>query len=854
MAEPRTELSRDLSLFDVTMIGVGAMIGAGIFVLTGLAAGVAGPALVLAFALNGVITIFTAIVYAELGSAIPEAGGGYLWVKQGLPGPHSFLAGWMSWFAHSVAGSLYALGFASYVALVLSEFHVHLGWLNGAWLHKGLAVAIIGLFLFINFKGARETGTAGNIVTVLKVLILLLFIASGLVAIIRRPEAMNNFHNFMPRGFAGVLSAMGLTFVAFEGYEIIVQAGEETESPRRNIPKAVFLSLAIVVPIYMLVSFVAIGATRPDTNIPTYQWLGKHAELGLVEAARQFMPLGAILLLAGGILSTMSALNATTYSSTRVSFAMGRGKSLPGVFGKVHGKTRTPYMALLFSGALIIGMAVVIPIKDVASAADIMFLLLFLQVNVAVMSIRKKFGDRLRYGFLMPFFPVVPIIGIVTKLFLALFMFHYSPLAWYFALAWMGLGAALYYFYVRSQEQQEDEEQTPVVKEAKRASPEEETRYRVLVAIANLRTLPALLRPAAAAARRHDGSVILLHVVTVPDQLPISAGRAYIRDSQPVTRRAQELAEQLDVPVDILVRVSHRPRRAIAQTAREEHPNLLIMGTRGTSWFPRRLLGRNIDPLMEHVRCDILVLRGTDDHKPRRILIPIADSVQIQSVLEFAATFGGRELQRVELLKVFSPKTNGDDHEAFSTEAQEKIDKFIEKQSELSGKVRLQTETAPDPVPAILRAAAECDLMILRTAKRSWLLRRFFTDRLKRILASTDCPAVVLRPQSNIVSHGLHRLLNLLRGEVEEAEPEAKQELEEQGMLKTEKSSGADHIPHTAVNLPVLAILALLTILSTVVMFLGAGGFWTWVSAAGFILILWLFAVVCVRGVRETER
>ena len=108
-------LVRNLGLFDITMIGVGAMIGAGIFVLTGIAAGTAGPALIMAFALNGVIIILTAMVYAELGSAIPEAGGGYLWVKEGLPGPNGFLAGWMSWFAHAVAGSLYAVGFGGFI-------------------------------------------------------------------------------------------------------------------------------------------------------------------------------------------------------------------------------------------------------------------------------------------------------------------------------------------------------------------------------------------------------------------------------------------------------------------------------------------------------------------------------------------------------------------------------------------------------------------------------------------------------------------------------------------------------------------------------------------------------------------
>ncbi len=120
------ELNRDLRLFDITMIGVGAMIGAGIFVLTGLAAGAAGPALILAFGLNGIVTIFTAMVYAELGSAIPEAGGGYLWVKEGLPGGNAFQAGWMSWFAHAVAGSLYASGFGSFLNEALNSLGYHL--------------------------------------------------------------------------------------------------------------------------------------------------------------------------------------------------------------------------------------------------------------------------------------------------------------------------------------------------------------------------------------------------------------------------------------------------------------------------------------------------------------------------------------------------------------------------------------------------------------------------------------------------------------------------------------------------------------------------------------------------------
>ncbi|MBU0617014.1 MAG: APC family permease, partial [Planctomycetes bacterium] len=286
MAQPTSEvgsvqLARNLSLFDITMVGVGAMIGAGIFVLTGIAAGPAGPALILAFALNGIVTFITAMVYAELGSAIPEAGGGYLWIKQGLPAWNGFLAGWMSWFAHAVAGSLYALGFGAYSAAVLHGFGLVPAAIPEAHLAKALAVIVALVFIGINFKGVSETGKVGNVITLAKILILAIFVVSGMAAIMRHPSYMAKFTPFATGGITGVLTAMGLTFIAFEGYEIIVQAGEEVKNPKRNIPRAIFLSLAIVVPIYMLVAFTAIGAVEPGTDQPTWQWLAEHAELGL---------------------------------------------------------------------------------------------------------------------------------------------------------------------------------------------------------------------------------------------------------------------------------------------------------------------------------------------------------------------------------------------------------------------------------------------------------------------------------------------------------------------------------------------------------------------------------------------
>ena len=249
-----TQLSRDLGLFHVTMIGVGAMIGAGIFVLTGIAAGHAGPALILAFALNGIVTALTALSYAELGSTFPEAGGGYMWVKEGMGGFHGFQAGWMSWFAHAVACSLYILGFGYYLweafrFLRLDTFispllaSVFPGSESSYLLiQKILAVLVAVLFGYINFKGASETGKWGSFITILKVVILGGFAVSGFLVIFKNPEWTVKFQPFMDKGFGGVLGAMGLTYIAFEGYEIIVQSGEEIKN-RKKIYREQFLFL-----------------------------------------------------------------------------------------------------------------------------------------------------------------------------------------------------------------------------------------------------------------------------------------------------------------------------------------------------------------------------------------------------------------------------------------------------------------------------------------------------------------------------------------------------------------------------------------------------------------------------------
>jgi len=765
--QPRTELSRDLGLFTITMVGVGAMIGAGIFVLTGIAAGTAGPALMLAFAANGLVTFLTALAYAELGSAIPEAGGGYLWVKEGLPGPNAFLAGWMSWFAHAVAGSLYALGFSSYLRLVLQEFHVTLFNLPLVYLDKPLAVVIALIFIAINFKGVSETGTAGNIVTVAKIIIIGLFIASGLYAIYQHPVYLEKFTPLAPKGFGGVLAAMGLTYIAFEGYEIIVQAGEEVKNPKKNIPRAVLLSLAIVIPIYILVAVAAVGAVDTGSAMPSWQWLGNHKELGLAEAARQFMPLGTALLLIGGILSTMSALNATTFSSTRVSFAMGRDRNLPDFFAKINPETKTPYLALIASGTLIILMAVAVPIEDVAAAADVMFLLLFLQVNIAIITIRRKYGDKLDYGFLIPFFPFTPILAIVLMIVIAVFMFEFSPLAWYFVIGWIGIGFVLYYTYARKRERAK--KATPIVLQQMISANEEEGLYKVLVPVSNPNTVNTLIDFAGMVAQSKDGEVVLLNVITIPSQSPLEVGQRYIKKAQEeILDKAVERLASRDIPVRAVVRIARKPAQGIIDQVEEHNVDMVVMGWRGSPSHPKTVIGTNIDQVMKDADCDVVVLRGDDFTDIKNMFIPVAHPAQAGLMLRIGEMFAENQSTELDLYHFVSPEI-GQNEDARQRRV-EGIYKGLEDanndtpEKEPKGRRNIHVESESDIVKTIVDYSSKYDATILGAAREGWFRKLVVGTKPEQIARLAKGKLLIVKRRRMTIQSGLMDIVEFFRG------------------------------------------------------------------------------------------
>jgi amino acid transporter/nucleotide-binding universal stress UspA family protein len=691
-------LSREMGLLDITMIGVGAMIGAGIFVLTGIAAGVAGPGLLLAFLLNGFVTLFAAAAYAELGSSFHDAGGGYLWVKTGLPDPQGFMSGWMSWFAHAVACSLYALGFGAYFKMVLPALGIKLIETPFLPLEKWLAVAVVALFALINYRGASETGKAGNVVTLAKIAILAVFVAFGVWVTLHRPNWEAPFRDFLPNGYGGVFTAMGLTFIAFEGYEIIAQCSEEVRNPKRNVPRAVLLSLLIVVPIYLLVAFAALGATHAD-GMPSWKFLGLKKETALVDVARGLFPGGAAIILIGGLLSTVSALNATIYSSSRVSFAMGRDRNLPSFFGKIHATRKTPHLAILASSVLIALMAAALPIEAVASASDIMFLLLFIQVLLVLIVLRRKRPDLDR-GFRVPWVPLVPIIGIVLQFALAVQLFAYSPMAWLSALAWIGGGLAVFYGYSRKR----DRAHARVAAGREAAA---RHRYRILACVGDPEHAGAILGAAGALANQYNGEVVALSVLEVPEGELLAVGLDRVGGIREVLEQAAARCAEDGIPVRSMVSVSHRISYGIVETALAEECNLIVLGRARRTSSLERLAATLVDRVVRSSPAQVIEI-GADrwPAEVKTVLLAFEAGPNSELTVELAHAFAATAGASLRVVHVVPPEASPTQVEEARREVSQAVGRV-----HLSEEVRIVRSS--QIVSGVLREARGADLIVL---------------------------------------------------------------------------------------------------------------------------------------------
>ena len=759
-SNPTPELSRELSLFHVTMMGLGMMIGAGVFLGMGISIGVAGPGgVILTFALNGLLAMLTAMSFAELSSAIPRAGGAYNFARIGFGRGPSFLAGWMEWFASSVAGSMYALTFAIYTIRYASQ----MGWLNGLFQMAGFTpgspeaqsfemnivkcVAVITAitFIYINFRGASETGKVGAFITMGQTLFVIMIGLVGIATAIKDPSRLQNFSPFMPKGWSQLLITMGFTYVAFEGYEVIAQAGDEAIEPRRNLPKAMIYSVCIVTCIYILVAFATVVSVKSGTqgvDGPAWKWIGSFNETGFGEAVKRLMPFGNLILTLAVIFSSTSALNATIYSATRASYALGRDSMLPKFFAHIHKTKNTPYGALIATSIIILIVTTMLPTVDVASSASIMFLFLFFMVNLCVIKIRRSMADELTYGFLMPLFPLFPILAIVCQVVLAVWLVHMSLIAWIVAPIWIFAGVAIYFFYARSRAITTEDE-ILILEEEKHHDEIVEGKYPIMVAVANPANASQLIQSTFRLCGAKDAHLELIHMVQVPDQVSLHDAEKYTSPGKEGIFEVM-LSLSLHFPISSTIRYCRNVARGIVSAIREKKTKMLVLGWHGVKHHTIFNLGSKIDPIIEQSPCNVVVLKGCGGNKVfKSALVPIAGGPNGALALEIASILTAPDEGTVTAFCVDTGRGPVD------------FDAFLDNNKKFDiPRANLKTKTvkAKSAVKAILKEAKNHDLVVLGTTHKPLLRQMGRMSLPEKIAIRTPKPVVMVKSDIGVRS------------------------------------------------------------------------------------------------------
>ncbi|MUN37769.1 amino acid permease [Actinomadura litoris] len=437
------ELRRSMSLLQLTLFSVGATLGTGIFVVLGEAVPKAGPAVVLAFVLAAVTALFSALSYAELAGTIPVSGSSYSYAYATLGELVAWVCGWCLLLEYAVSVSAVAVGWGSYLNEFFAKaFDVTMPAAisnspgEGGGVLNLPAVAVVAIATFLLLRGTSESATANTVMVFLKIAVLLFFCAVAFTAF-----RGGNLTPFAPMGWAGISAAGSKVFFSYIGFDAASTAGEEARNPRRDLPLAIVLSLAIVTAVYVLVGLAAVGAM----HWTRFELSGSEASLARVldEATGRSWP--SMILSLGAVVAIASVVLTVMYGQTRILFAMSRDGLVPHVFQKVSPRRAVPVANTLIVAAFIAVLAAAVPLGRLVDATSIGTLFAFSLVSVGVIVLRRTRPDLPR-SFRTPLYPVTPLLGVGFCVYL---MVGLGGVTWMVFLLWTLVGLAAYALYGR---------------------------------------------------------------------------------------------------------------------------------------------------------------------------------------------------------------------------------------------------------------------------------------------------------------------------------------------------------------------------------------------------------------------
>ena len=554
------ELERDLGLYATLTISIGAMLGSGIFVLPGLATKMAGPAVMIAYVLAGLIALPAALSKAEMATALPEAGGTYLYIDRAMGPFMGTLSGIGVWFSLTFKSAFALVGLGAYLVLF------------AALPTKLVALALGAGLIALNIFGVKQTGTLQAAIVSGVLAVLMWFIATGSMSI-----TVGSFDPIFKKGLGGLLGATGFVFVSYAGVTKIASVAEEVEDPGRNIPLGILGSIAIMMVVYALIVTVIVGVVEPGSISKSLT--------PMADAAGAFLGrTGVVVIAVTAVLALTGMANAGLLSSSRYPLAMSRDKLAPDGLQKISDKFRTPVAAISVTGTLLLLLIATIPVVELAKLASAFKILVFVFINVALIAMREGEAEWYEPSFRSPLYPWVQLVGIVGGIVLLTQM---GVVPFVGAVGLILAGTAYYQFYARDRTKREGVGRDAIRRGARSIHLEEaETEIsaqrpaEVLIAVEETipdQRLKDLLQLAHDVRDGAETDIRILAFEEVPDQLSLDlAARDQTPEDIAFEERVGRIAEGREIDVTIGEVVSHDRRRALRNYVESHNIGLVV--------------------------------------------------------------------------------------------------------------------------------------------------------------------------------------------------------------------------------------------------------------------------------------
>ncbi|AXR82519.1 universal stress protein [Natrarchaeobaculum sulfurireducens] len=742
------DLERDLGLFAVIAISMGAMIGSGIFILPGIAMAEAGPAVILAFVIAAILVVPAALSIAELGTAMPEAGGDYVFIERGLGPSFGTIAGLGTWLMLMLKGSLALYGGMFYINFIytLPTWDLAIPGLGATLAIPGvraLGITFAIIFIAINLIGVKQTGGIQLVMVIVMLVILSVFVAATIIQVDGA-----NYDPFFSEGPDGVLTATALVLVSYAGVTKVAAVAEEIENPGRNLPLGLLVSLVVTAFLYALLVFVLVGVMEAEDLAASEEPMALATELLFGESILFGIPVGTLAvvgIILAAVLALVSTANAGILTASRYPLALSRDDLFLKKFEYIHPRFNTPTVAILTTGAIIIFIVATLEVDEIAKMAGAFQILVYILVCGALIAFRERDLEWYDPDFYTPGYPWVQLFGIVSGVFIITQMETQEIVG---SIAIVIFGFVWFKWYAEDKIEREGVAKGLARRRAGKqfvedteAQLERSDEYEVLIPIRQDLTREqedALLMTAAPIVQRRGGHIRIVRFDEVPDQVPLDTAAEELTEADvEFEKRTDELVRYLEVPVEVGEIVSHDTRHAVVNFAERSGADLVLARQKATSRLDT-LFGRDGDWILEHAPCDVVFVQNEQRTTVDEIAIvtdqsPFNDPLKVELADAMAETLGAR----VRFLY------------AMSTDAPDELVETIEEyHAELDEICTVPVESSivrtNDDVEGLSAELESADLVMLSTVTHHRLPDLVVEQRSDRIAAAIEQPVLLV--------------------------------------------------------------------------------------------------------------